>query len=404
MQRLKILIVSFRFPWPHTRGDTLTVYRMLEFLGRSHDVDLLCGQKPATPDAERQIRALVRQLHYVPFGRWAAFGRVLRAVPSRHPLQAAWCCSSKLIEKAAELAGMSDYDVCIAYYLRVAEAIRQFDGTQRIVAFQLSLAVQWSRAAEHQKNPLLRALYRNEAERLAIYERELHQSFDRCLVISKHDLEKIGDWAPDRVHFNPHGVDLERFKPDPAVERAPGSILMTGRLAFGPNEDAACYFATEVFPLIVKEMPSARLTFVGEDPSRRLRALAENSSINVVANVPSMVEYLCRHQVGIAPLRIGAGLQNKVLEGLSCGLPMVVSSIANEGIGATDGTELLVADDTRDYADKVIRLLRDSDLRDDLGRAGRRFIEKSWSWDYHFHRLEDFLKSTVQEKSSAAPV
>ncbi len=123
-----------------------------------------------------------------------------------------------------------------------------------------------------------------------------------------------------------------------------------------------------------------------------MRALGGHPAVAVTGRVPDMRPYLERAAVGIDPLRIGAGLQNKVLEGLSMGLPMVITSTANEGIGAVPGEEVLVADDPPAFADEVVRVLTDGGLARDLGARGRAFIVGRWSWEAHFEDLERALE------------
>jgi polysaccharide biosynthesis protein PslH len=389
-RRLKILLVSFRFPWPLTRGDTLTVYKMAEYFGAQHDLDLLCAQ-PAEPEGEARLRPMVRELTCLKFNRWRAAARTARAIAGEVPFQVAWCTSPALVEAVADLNATRAYDLILPYYIRTAEAVRHLTGPKKIVAMQLSLALQWRRAAEHASNTLVRALKGWEADRLARYEAAMFSRFDRCLLISPHDLASIPGTREAKVFYNPHGVDTRKFAPHPEVPKVKGSIVFSGNMAFQPNEDAACYFAESILPLILEQEPEARLTIVGKGPRPRVRALAQHPRIEVTGSVPRVEDYMARAEVAVDPLRIGGGLQNKVLEGLSMGMPMVVTGVANEGIGAEDGRHLLVADEPAAFAVRVVRLLRDRHLRQDLADQARRFITEKWTWEYHFERLENLF-------------
>jgi glycosyltransferase involved in cell wall biosynthesis len=127
---------------------------------------------------------------------------------------------------------------------------------------------------------------------------------------------------------------------------------------------------------------------VGADPLPAVRVLDRNPAVEVTGRVEDLRPYLDRAAVAVDPLRVGAGLQNKVLEGMSMGVPMVVTAVANEGIGAEPGRHLLVADRADDFARQVVRLLRDPEMRTRIGAAARRFVIDEWSWEKHFADLE----------------
>jgi glycosyltransferase involved in cell wall biosynthesis len=162
-------------------------------------------------------------------------------------------------------------------------------------------------------------------------------------------------------------------------------------MGFAPNVDAICYFVSEIFPLVRAQLPHVTLAVVGARPAGAVRRLARDPAIIVTGRVPDLRSWLGRAEVAIDPLRIGAGLQNKVLEGMAMALPMVITSIANEGIGARAGEHVLVADTPDAFATAVIGLLREREQALVLGQRARRFIVQHWSWQKHFDDLETEL-------------
>jgi len=397
-ERLSILLISHRFPWPLPRGDTLTVYKMAEYFGRRHDLDLLCHE-PADPDDAQRLRPMVRSLYCEPFSRPAAAARLLAATFRRIPFQAAWCCSPALRRRTARLLREHHYDVVIPYYLRPAECVRRVQGPAKVVAMQLSLALQWSRAAACARAPLRRLLYQWEAARLRAYEGWLFEDFDRVLLISPRDRDTIPGARDSKIHYNPHGVDTDTFRPDPQTPPQPGAIVMTGAMQFVPNADAACWFVEQIFPRVLARCGEAQLTIVGKDPPPRLRALAGRPHIEVTGWVPDVVPYLRGAAVAVAPMRICAGLQNKVLEAMSAGAPVVMTSAANEGIGAADGVHCLIRDDPEAFAEAVATLMTDDALRSGLSAAARQWIVSHWTWETHFERLDQMLRELVASRA-----
>jgi glycosyltransferase involved in cell wall biosynthesis len=162
------------------------------------------------------------------------------------------------------------------------------------------------------------------------------------------------------------------------------------------NVDAVSWFARDVFPLVEQQIPEAEFWIVGRNPQRAVRALQRPGKVVVTGEVPDVYDWLCRAEVGIAPLRIGAGMQNKVVQAMACELPVVATSIANEGIGAKAPSQILLSDDPLEMADTIVSLLRDAELRRNVGAAARQFVENHWSWDAHFERLEGWLEESVE--------
>jgi glycosyltransferase involved in cell wall biosynthesis len=130
---------------------------------------------------------------------------------------------------------------------------------------------------------------------------------------------------------------------------------------------------------------------VGRDPQRAVRALARPPAIEVTGEVPDVADWLLRARVAVAPLRIAAGMQNKIVQAMACELPVVATSVANEGIGAVPGEHIVIADDATAIAEAVTGLLRDPERARKIGRAAREFVESHWTWEAHFERLEAVL-------------
>ena len=259
---------------------------------------------------------------------------------------------------------------------------------------QISMQLNYRRIASFERNPFYRLVFNYEAARLATFEPKIASSFDHALVISDVDREAIGSDNDARFFECPHGVSLDHSPVQP-TQREPNSVVFSGNMNYRPNVDAALFLVREIFPSIRQKIPDAILYIVGANPTHDVQELGETEGVVVTGEVESVYTWLRRATVGVNPLRAGAGLQNKVLEGMACGLPMVITSVANEGIKAIPGTHMLVADSVSAFADSVINLLVNRESRHTLGESARQFIEQNWSWGVHFGRLEQFLEDRV---------
>jgi sugar transferase (PEP-CTERM/EpsH1 system associated) len=401
---MKILLVAPRFPYPTRTGDTLTVFNLLKYFSQRHTIDLVsCSDQPLPAEHRAAVTPYCRNLRTVRISSLRSFFNGARSVLGRKPLQAAWFHSPKVALAIDELVSECDYDVLYAHTVRAARYLidkRTPTPALRVLAMQISMQLNYQRLARYERNPLYRLAFKHEAARLGSFERELIEHFDRTLVISDIDRAAISDQPSDRFFECPHGVTLDD-EPASDEAREANSIVFSGNMNYRPNVDAAIFFYREIFPRVRSRFPEAVFTIVGANPDASIRALARDTGVRVTGEVESIYPWLRRSAVGIDPLRAGAGLQNKVLEGMACGLPMVVTPVANEGIRATPETHLLAGEGATAFADQVIRLLEDEQLRGRLGASGRRFIEENWSWDIHFRRLEQMFEVEVNSRSAA---
>lgn len=394
---MRLLVAAPRFPWPLDKGDRLTVHNLLQHFARRHAVALVCFLEPGqNPEWVHRFDGVVERLEVVPLRRAGAYGRVGLGLASRTPLQVHYYRSPALARRLRAVIDEFRPDLVYAHTIRMAEYLSGDRPGPGILAMQISMALHYGRLAAHARGPLWRVAYRLEAGRAGRYEPAIAARFDRCLLISEADVAALGSPRPANVLINPHGVDFAYFTPSPGAVAEEGRLVFTGNMAYPPNADAVEWFVAEMLPLVRREVPGVRLDVVGADPPARVRALAGDPGVAVTGRVPDLRPYLERAVVGIDPLRIGAGLQNKVLEGMSMRLPMVVTSVANEGVGAVHGEEVLVADDPASFAAAVVRLLQDPGLRFSLADRARRVIEERWSWEAHFSELERAMLALVE--------
>ena len=396
---MELLIVTPRFPYPTRTGDTLTVFHLLKHFSQRHTLDLVsCNPQPPPSESVDAIRPYCRTVHIAPISSVQSALNGLKAALRREPLQSLWFYTDRLARTIDQLVRHNHYDVLYAHTVRTARYLTNLDlhvPSLRILAMQISMQLNYRRLARYERNLLYRFIFRHEAARLALFEAKLVKQFDRTLVISKVDRDAICDGLRERFFESPHGVTLDTA-PAQCDDREAATIVFSGNMNYRPNIDAAVYFVHEILPIIRLQVPDVSFFIVGANPHSSIRALAKHQNVRVTGEVKSVYSWLRRATIGINPLRAGAGLQNKVLEGMACGLPMVVTPIANEGIKAVPDTHLLSADSTTEFAAKAVRLLRDVDLRRTIGDAARRFIEENWSWEIHFNRLERMFEEETR--------
>jgi glycosyltransferase involved in cell wall biosynthesis len=228
---------------------------------------------------------------------------------------------------------------------------------------------------------------------MAELERTIVRQSRQQVISSRVDRLAIGDF--NTLHVIPNGVDLAAF---PYVEsgRQDNLIVMTGHMRYFPNVDVAVYFATRVFPLVRRRVPDAVFYIVGADPPSRVRKLERGPGIVVTGRVPRVWDYLARAAVAVAPLRTGSGIQNKVLEAMASGAPVVATTQAVSALDAVDGEHLLVADDAEEMAERIVELLKNRHLRLTLARRARKLVEERYTWERAVSMLEQVYELAIE--------
>lgn len=394
---MRILFCYSRFPWPTIRGDQLTVFKMLEFLSQRHEVDFLCVEPEQASYRDKLPKGL-RNVTIVENPMPTRLLRIGKSLLGRGCLQIDSFFSKAFGLERQRLLERNSYDIVYSHYIR-SFGSTDFDAgkAKKVIGLQLSHQAHFEKAASTARNPVIRQLYRIEAERLKTWEGQVAGWNDLIHLISKRDMLRVQGherWQ-ERVFFNPHGVDEQMFVPAPE-RRVKDRVVFTGNLKFQANEDAIAWFCESIWPEILRMKPETTLLVAGAHPTDKVRSvvnLAGNASLQ--PNPEHMWDVIQTADVTVDPLRIGAGLQNKILEALACGVPMVSTTLGNEGIGAEPGMEILLADKEEAFAKAVVSVLNDPELRGAVSKAGRAFIERAWSWEHHFEQLEDRWKELV---------
>jgi glycosyltransferase involved in cell wall biosynthesis len=232
-------------------------------------------------------------------------------------------------------------------------------------------------------------LYSLERPRIERYERYVAETFEETWLISNADRQVLAaDCPAANIRVVTNGVDLERFYPTGDLAE-PNSLIFVGHLGVFHNVDAAVHLVRDVLPRIRREIPGCTLTLAGAEPSAQVARLSDVPGVRVTGFVPDLNEHLNRAAVFVAPLRFAAGVQNKVLEAMAAGRPVVTTSVVNAGLGAQPGEEVLVADDVAATAAHVVALLRDAELRARIGEAGRRFVRRTYDWGHVVKRMNE---------------
>jgi sugar transferase (PEP-CTERM/EpsH1 system associated) len=314
------------------------------------------------------------------------------------PLTVAYFDEPELHHRVRARMTSERFDLALVCSSGMAQYVAPFCNLPKVIQFTDLDSQKWHLYANDSRFPKS-LVYRTEADRLLRYERQIARTFDYSMFCSDRELQDFRRLSPETpAGCVRNGVDTHYFRPT-AEPKDPAGLVFTGVMNYRPNVDGVVWFCSEVFPRIRERVPEATFTICGAHPSRSVRALARSPGVRVTGPVADVRPYLARATVAVVPVRIARGLQNKLLEAMAMGLPAVTTTAAHGGLDAAAGRELFVADAATDFASTVVRLLRDSRLRDATGHAARRATETRYGWDKSLARLDEIIAAATARRA-----
>ena len=393
---MRVLFLTTRFPVPTRRGDQVRGIHQLRLLARRHDVTLGALVPTAPSAVERaEVEALGVRVEVIPLG-WAgavpALGRVLAGDP--RPLQVLLYARPRARAQVERLIAAGRFDVVHAQLVRAATYLPEAGGPPVVVDLIDALSANFERRARHEHGPFA-FVSGFEARRLARFESALLGRVHAGLVVSDAERAAIGG---ANVCVVPNGVDVDEFAYR-ENGRPPARILFAGNLGYFPNVDAVRWLVGDIFPRVRTARPEAELRLVGARPARGVQALARTPGVSLAADVPAMPPELGAATVAVVPMRAGSGLQNKVLEAMAVGTPVVATPRAVAALAVRPGEDLLVAEDAAGIAAAVVDLLGDPDRARNMARAARAVVERRYRWEDCAAGVEAAWESAVRGPS-----
>jgi polysaccharide biosynthesis protein PslH len=401
---MQILFLTHRLPYPPDKGERIRAFHELRYLAARHDVDLFCFADSAEcADHQQYLRGICRSVYVEVLQRPV---RLLQGVGNflvGRPLSFGYFHSRKFDNKVQEALRSRNYDVIFIYCSSMASSVPQPAPAPIVVDF-VDADSQKFRQYASRSGLLSRWLYAREAHAVAVAEQSLGQRAALAFATTQHDARELGGSGvtsfPVAVMANGVQVpDIPDVQDQTELRELKPFALFLGTMNYPPNFDAAVYFARDIFPLVRKTNPELKFVIVGRDPNRQVRELAKIPGVMVTGAVPDASLYFRNADVSVAPFRISQGFHNKIAESLAVGIPVVTTSRAMAGVGLGERDGLFVADTTQEFADTVIRLLKDPALRQGL-RQRAPSVAQRLSWDVRLSKMEQLIVQALAVKSA----
>ncbi|HRO99924.1 MAG TPA: glycosyltransferase [Flavobacteriales bacterium] len=387
---MKLLVLLSRVPYPLEKGDKLRAYHLITRLARKHEVYLFClSDTPTDPAHVEHLRGLCAHIEVVHLPRWRIVLKLLTALFARLPVQVVYFHHRHAQRRIDAVIDSFRPDHIMCQLVRTTEYVRHRFDLPKTLDYMDTLSKGMERRTE--TAPFyLRPIFRMETRRLIRYENLMFDQFDNRVIISAQDRDYIYHPLRDTMAVLPNGVDTGHFHPMPQEPHY--DLLFTGNMNYPPNIDSVLYLVNRVLPIVRRKRPQTSLLISGVDPTARVRDLArQDPLITVTGWVRDIRISYASARIFAAPMQIGTGLQNKLLEAMAMGIPCITSALANNAVGARPNEEVLIGENPEQYAAHILDLLEDPALRQRIATNGNRFVRTQFDWDVAAGKLDTLI-------------
>ncbi len=372
----KILIILSRIPYPLEKGDKLRAYYQVRELAEQHEL-IICAISDINPhpQALNILQEFSNAVYFFRIRKAGIYLKLLTALFSSIPFQVAYFHRKSIQKKIEQLIAHHKPDHVFCQLIRTAEYARHLK-IDKTIDYQDVFSAGLQRRMK--VSPwYLKPLLRSEYKRMLQYEAKVFDLFDKKAIISLPDRDKIPHPRKEEIVVIPNGVDTDYFKPRKIDKTF--DVVFTGNMAYPPNVNGAEYLIQQIMPKVWSQKPATRLVIAGANPAYSLRMLASERVI-ITGWVDDIRDYYAGSRVFVAPMQIGTGLQNKVLEAMAMQLPCITSPLANKALNAAEGKEILIGRNAAEYAQHILSLLSDTEFRESLGFKGYKFVIQRFNW------------------------
>lgn len=390
---MKIFVLLPRIPYPLEKGDKLRAFNQIKQLAKRNEI-ILCAlndnKKVNEQDAFHALQPYCQSINFIKITKPQIGLGLVRAFFKGLPMQCGYFYNRKAAKKVNALIAKHKPEMLFCQLLRTAEYIRHKE-IPKTIDYQDIFSYGMKRRADV-ASFVTRPIYNMEYRRLCRYEAAIFDDFDVKTIISAPDRDLFPHEHRNDILIVPNGVDHERYHPMDCEKKY--DLVFTGNMSYAPNVNAVEYLANEILPIVWKTLPEVKMYIAGATPDPRVKKCA-NEKIIVSGWLDDIRTAYAESRVFIAPMRIGTGLQNKLLEAMSMRLPAITSPLANASLGAKPNEEILVGSNAQEMAQHIVTLLTDKEKADRLAQAGFDFTNHVYDWGKATEVMEEAMRKAL---------
>lgn len=399
---MNILYVCHRFPFPPKRGGKIRPFNMIRHLTNAGHAVTVCSLVRSEDEGveAKGIAPYCAGFEMAPVTGPVQALRMVARLPLTTPSSMGFFYSPELEQRVRGLLAGRRWDLIFVHCSSVAQYVEHVEGVPKILDFGDMDSQKWLEYANYKPFPLSLG-YTLEGRKMLAAEKRLAKRFDLCTATTRAEWQTLEDYGTGAAtDWFPNGVDADFFAPTDAAYD-PDTISFIGRMDYYPNQECMQRFCAEVWPLLKSRRAALKLLIVGADPSPAIRKLGELPGVTVTGTVPDVRPAIRGSALMVAPLAIARGTQNKILEAMAMGVPVVTSGVAAGGVDAQPVKEFLVADTPEETAAAILRIVENPAERQRLAAAGRERMLSHHAWPRSMQRLDRIIERCIG--SYAAP-
>ena len=384
---MKLFFLLPRVPYPTEKGDKLRAFHQIAHLAKKHEI-IICALNEGVlhEDAIPVLSKYATAVHIIPISKSTIFSNIIRALFTGKPLQVGYYYNKSTEKIIHGLIDKYKPDHIFCQLIRMAEYVKDLP-----LPKTLDYQDVFSKGVERRlasSSIFLRPFLKLEYQRMLDSERMAFDRFDNKIIISYPDRELIPHPDREKIVVVANGVDTTFFHP---LERDKEyDLVFTGNMSYPPNIHSCEFLVNKILPLVLEKKPGLNVLVAGANPTMRVKVL-RSPQVEISGWVPDMREAYAQAKIFIAPMQLGTGLQNKLLEAMAMKIPCITSHLANQALNALPGEEILIGDTPRDYADHIIMLLENPLLANSIAEKGYQFILKKYSWEAETAKIEALI-------------
>lgn len=389
---MKLFVLLPRIPYPLEKGDKLRAFHQIQHLSKSHEI-YLCALSDTEihPQAQEVLSRFCKEIRFIKLSKTGIIFNVVAFGLRGLPLQCGYFYQKSAQRKITEYIQECQPDHIYAQLIRVGEYVKKTP-IEKTLDYQDVLSKGIFRRIDF-SGFWMRCILKTEYRRLLRYEKNIAPYFDHKTIITAVDRELLPVTDKTSVQIVPNGVDFNTFKKNNSHKQF--DLILSGNMSYPPNVLAARFLAHEVLPKIWKHRPQTSLVLCGANPCAEVKALA-NKNIFVTGWVTEISDYYGQSEIFIAPMQIGTGLQNKILEAMAMQLPCVCSSLAAKPLlNLNPQQHLKICETAEDYAETVLEWLENPSLANNFGEAGYHYVKSNYSWEKSNELLEAVISDVL---------
>ena len=385
----QLLVILSRFPFPLDKGDKLRAFHQIKELSKTYRISLVAlSSHPVTNESLNQLQPFCKQIEVVRLTTWSKLYNLTKCFLSNQPFQVGYFYRQKGEKKIKQLIQSNDFKHIYCQLIRTAEYVKNIHHIPKTIDYMDALSMGIKRRIDEQPF-YAKWLFRMEAKRLVVYERNVFDYFENKTIISEQDRKLIMHPEASKITCISNGIDASFF--EEVEHTGTYDFVFVGNMNYPPNIKAVHSISDSILPYF----KGSKLLISGATPHSSVVHLAKNNNnIDITGWVDDIRLSYVSGQLFVAPMHIGTGMQNKLLEAMALGIPCITTPLASNAIEAVHGEHIMVASTDKEFITCIEQLRSNHDLAKEIGRNASKFVHEKYSWEKSVSRLIESIKQT----------